>query len=232
MECENKGKEGDENDVEDDDDIRTFDDDEDEVDDNYNDGNRPYINHPSTSCLKRPSDGFSTSALKRSYNKFKASSQSSQRRNRDRSLQNDSHRESNITDTHDLSAKNSYSHYPNKMTGNVSRSIYSSQDDHPHSNTNVGNTDPSLIINAETRNDQLSSYRDENDKENYRDTIPWNDKNLLQITARDIGDYGRKILDALFTEKELQSSILPSPVVHLYDKDALDEERFKILNAK
>lgn len=35
-------------------------DDDDDVYDNYNDGDQSYIDHPSTSGLKRPSDGFST----------------------------------------------------------------------------------------------------------------------------------------------------------------------------
>ncbi|CAF3938695.1 unnamed protein product [Rotaria magnacalcarata] len=86
------------------------------------------------------------------------------------------------------------------------------------------------IPSSSSKSDQLSSYRDENDKENYRDTIPWQGKDLLQITARDIGDYGRRLLDTLFTPEELQKSILPSSSAHLYDKDVLDEKRFKLLN--
>ncbi|CAF1561435.1 unnamed protein product, partial [Adineta ricciae] len=86
------------------------------------------------------------------------------------------------------------------------------------------------------KNDQLSSYRDENDKENFQDEIyiiilkSWDGKNLLTVSGRDIGDYARKLLDILFTTQELQSSILPSQAAHLYQKEVLDEDRFKILN--
>ncbi|CAF1646335.1 unnamed protein product [Rotaria magnacalcarata] len=251
----------DERDEADDDDIRIYDDDDDdddddEVDDNHNDGDHSYIDYPTTSGLKRPSDGFSTPALKRSYNKSKALSQSNPSRKRDRSLQNNNRYELNITDSNDLYAKNSHNRYPDKMPGNVSRSI-DSQNDH-HSNANIVKTDSELMLKQEmiscmksvkkqlaklakkvdflaipsssSKSDQLSSYRDENDKENYRDTIPWQGKDLLQITARDIGDYGRRLLDTLFTPEELQKSILPSSSAHLYDKDVLDEKRFKLLN--
>lgn len=60
----------------------------------------------------------------------------------------------------------------------------------------------------------------------------WNGKDLLEITARDIGDYGRQVMSKLFTPDELQRSILPSQSAHLYNKDVLDEQRFNILNGK
>ncbi|CAF5229264.1 unnamed protein product, partial [Rotaria magnacalcarata] len=60
----------------------------------------------------------------------------------------------------------------------------------------------------------------------------WDGKNLLKVSGRDIGDYARKLLDILFTTQELQSSILPSHAAHLYQKEVLDEDRFKILNGK
>ena len=60
----------------------------------------------------------------------------------------------------------------------------------------------------------------------------WNNKNLLLITARDPGDYGRKLMRLLFTGAELQSSLLPSQSAHLYQKNVLDENRFEILNGK
>ena len=60
----------------------------------------------------------------------------------------------------------------------------------------------------------------------------WNNKNLLSIVARDPGDYGRKLLQLLFTEAELQSSLLPSQSAHLYQKDVLDIVRFEKLNGK
>jgi len=36
----------------------------------------------------------------------------------------------------------------------------------------------------------------------------------------------------MFTEAELQSSLLPSQSAHLYQKNVLDEERFAKLNGK
>ncbi|CAF5216538.1 unnamed protein product, partial [Rotaria magnacalcarata] len=97
-----------------------------------------YIGQSSTSCLKRPSDGFSTPALKRSYNKAKTTSQSNQRFNRDRSLQRNGRCQSKVTASHDLPAKNnSNNNHPDKITGNVSRFTSSSQDDHRHIDTNT-----------------------------------------------------------------------------------------------
>jgi hypothetical protein len=60
----------------------------------------------------------------------------------------------------------------------------------------------------------------------------WNNKNLLNVLGRDPGDYGRKLLRLLYTETELQSSLLPSQSAHLYQKDVLDQERFEKLNGK
>lgn len=60
----------------------------------------------------------------------------------------------------------------------------------------------------------------------------WDDKNLLSIVARDPGDYARKLLRVLFTQSEIQSSLIPSQSAHLYHKDILDEERFGVLNSK
>ena len=60
----------------------------------------------------------------------------------------------------------------------------------------------------------------------------WEKTNLLSIIGRDPGDYGRKLLLFLFTEKELQSSLVPSQSAHLYQKDVLDQVRFAKLNGK
>lgn len=60
----------------------------------------------------------------------------------------------------------------------------------------------------------------------------WNNQNLLKIIGRDPGDYGRQLLRLLFTNDELTSSILPSQAAHLYQKNTLDEDRFRILNGK
>ncbi|CAF3715212.1 unnamed protein product [Rotaria socialis] len=212
MEEQNEDKAIDEQD-EDDDDDNEMSEDEDNDDDSY-------IGQSSTSCLKRPSDGFSTT---------KATFQSNQRFNRDRSLQRNGRCQSKVTASHDLPAKNnSNNNHPDKITGNFSRFTSSSQDDHCHIDTNTDKTHSSFV--ALQKNDQLSSYRDENDKENFQDEIPWDGKNLLKVTGRDIGDYARKLLDILCTTQELQSSILPSQAAHLYQKEVLGEDRFKILN--
>ncbi|CAF4046241.1 unnamed protein product, partial [Rotaria magnacalcarata] len=258
MEEQNEDKAIDEQDEDDDDndDIKTNDDDDDEMSEDEDNDDDSYIGQSSTSCLKRPSDGFSThnrSALKRSYNKAKTTSQSNQRFNRDRSLQRNGRCQSKVTASHDLPAKNnSNNNHPDKITGNVSRFTSSSQDDHRHIDTNIESkfkqemisgirslkktvskltkTVEYLTIPSSPKNDQLSSYRDENDKENFQDEISWDGKNLLKVSGRDIGDYARKLLDILFTTQELQSSILPSQAAHLYQKEVLDEDRFKILN--
>ncbi len=60
----------------------------------------------------------------------------------------------------------------------------------------------------------------------------WEQKNLLNIVARDPGDYARKLLRALYTEEEIRSSLVPSQSAHLYEKDVLDEKRFAKLNGK
>ncbi|CAF4893286.1 unnamed protein product, partial [Rotaria socialis] len=241
MEEQNEDKAIDEQD-EDDDDDNEMSEDEDNDDDSY-------IGQSSTSCLKRPSDGFSTT---------KATFQSNQRFNRDRSLQRNGRCQSKVTASHDLPAKNnSNNNHPDKITGNFSRFTSSSQDDHCHIDTNTDKTHSKskfkqemisgirslkktvskltktveyLTIPSSPKNDQLSSYRDENDKENFQDEIPWDGKNLLKVTGRDIGDYARKLLDILCTTQELQSSILPSQAAHLYQKEVLGEDRFKILN--
>ncbi|CAF5223624.1 unnamed protein product, partial [Rotaria magnacalcarata] len=73
MEEQNEDKAIDEQDEDDDDndDIKTNDDDDDEMSEDEDNDDDSYIGQSSTSCLKRPSDGFSTPALKRSYNKAK-----------------------------------------------------------------------------------------------------------------------------------------------------------------
>ncbi|CAF3399610.1 unnamed protein product [Rotaria socialis] len=173
------------------------DDDDNEISEDEDNDDDSYIGQSSTSCLKRPSDGLSTrnrSALKRSYNKAKTTSQSNQRFNRDRSLQRNGRCQSKVTVSHDLPAKNnSNNNHPDKITGNVSGFTSSSQDDHRHIDTNTESkfkqemisgirslkktvskltkTVEYLTIPSLPKNDQLSSYRDENDKENFQDEI-------------------------------------------------------------
>ncbi|CAF4778275.1 unnamed protein product [Rotaria socialis] len=189
------------------------DDDDNEISEDEDNDDDSYIGQSSTSCLKRPSDGLSTrnrSALKRSYNKAKTTSQSNQRFNRDRSLQRNGRCQSKVTVSHDLPAKNnSNNNHPDKITG-INEFFFdwftsSSQDDHRHIDTNTESkfkqemisgirslkktvskltkTVEYLTIPSLPKNDQLSSYRDENDKENFQDEI-----HLLYLTEREFSD--------------------------------------------
>ncbi|CAF1434703.1 unnamed protein product [Rotaria sordida] len=253
LEGEGGNNEIDEEGDDDDDDVRSDDNDDNEINDNNNGDDTLHVNQSSTSRLKRPSYGFSTPALKRSYNNGNLSSRSNQRCNRDRSLQNDDRSRSKITVSRDRDVnKNVHHHYQEKITDNASRITCSTQDNNCCSDTNIESMFKDemtsgmrslkkevsklrkqvdyLTIPSLSKNDQLSSYRDESDKENYPDVVSWNGKNLLKVAGRDVGDYGRKLMGILFTEEELRSSILPSQAAHMYQKKLLDEERFRILN--
>ena len=60
----------------------------------------------------------------------------------------------------------------------------------------------------------------------------YNNENLLDINAKNPGDYGRRLLHILFTEQELKTSRLPSTVAGRFSKPKLDEARFSLLNDK
>ncbi|CAM4947269.1 unnamed protein product [Rotaria socialis] len=268
MEEQNEDKAIDEQD-EDDDDDNEMSEDEDNDDDSY-------IGQSSTSCLKRPSDGFSNSnrcyyqlerLLQRFFFLYMLCNvhiiKPRQHSNQINVLIVIALYKGMVDANPKLLLlmifllKNSNNNHPDKITGNFSRFTSSSQDDHWHIDTNTDKTHSKskfkqemisgirslkktvskltktveyLTIPSSPKNDQLSSYRDENDKENFQDEIPWDGKNLLKVTGRDIGDYARKLLDILCTTQELQSSILPSQAAHLYQKEVLGEDRFKILN--
>lgn len=55
--------------------------------------------------------------------------------------------------------------------------------------------------------------------------------NLLDISAKDYGDYARQLLRVLYDETELCSSILPSSFTH-YARKALDKTRFALFHSK
>lgn len=55
-------------------------------------------------------------------------------------------------------------------------------------------------------------------------------KNLLEIPARNPGEYGRSLLKLLFDSNELQTSLLPSTQSKRFSKPELDRERFNLLN--
>ncbi|CAF4840063.1 unnamed protein product [Rotaria socialis] len=82
----------------------------------------------------------------------------------------------------------------------------------------------------EEKNQELSFYRDVNDKENYTDPADYKGENLFNITSRDPADYTRNVLRRLFTSTELRESVLPSRHAHLFRKKTLDEEKFTLLN--
>lgn len=58
------------------------------------------------------------------------------------------------------------------------------------------------------------------------------DQDLLQLPARNVGEYARTLLRTLFTQEELKDSLLPSPQAHRYSKKTLNGERFDLLNGK
>ncbi|CAF1670011.1 unnamed protein product, partial [Didymodactylos carnosus] len=75
---------------------------------------------------------------------------------------------------------------------------------------------------------ELSSYRDQNEKENFPDEISFeNGPNLLDSNGKDFRDYSIGVLKKLYTKEELKSSILPSSTAHIYAKKQLDPKRFK-----
>ncbi|UJR17709.1 hypothetical protein I4U23_004607 [Adineta vaga] len=55
-------------------------------------------------------------------------------------------------------------------------------------------------------------------------------ENLLEVAASNAAEYGRNLLRKLFTEHELETSLLPSQQTQRYSKPALDHERFNLLN--
>ncbi|CAF4164439.1 unnamed protein product [Rotaria magnacalcarata] len=235
------------------DEVENDDGDESDVDDsrlsNYNES--------STNLLKRPARGFSTPALKRStkmnVKQRRTLNHSSERNkqiqsvisvannpydktNKCRSLQeraselvddefgfttqsNDD--DSNI-DTCD--AGSSTSTIMTKMMGEMRllrRQV-----------SKLTKTVSDLVVppSGSSKNDSLEHYRNEKESENFNIPVMWKGKNLLDIVARDPGHFGRSVLRELYTEAELQSSLLPSQSSHLYQKDVLDPVRFEILN--
>ena len=56
--------------------------------------------------------------------------------------------------------------------------------------------------------------------------------NLLEIPARNAGEYARAVLKKLFTADELKSGLLPSQQSKRYSKPELDHERINCLNGK
>ena len=55
---------------------------------------------------------------------------------------------------------------------------------------------------------------------------------MLDISAKNPGDYGRKLLRVLYTADELKTSMLPSTVGDRYVKPKLDAERYQVLHSK
>ncbi|UJR37027.1 hypothetical protein I4U23_029734 [Adineta vaga] len=73
----------------------------------------------------------------------------------------------------------------------------------------------------------LDSYREKD--EIFPKEVMYDNKNLLEIRARDIFDFGRKILKTLYTSEELGSSILPPARSHLA-RPSLDPVRFHLFH--
>jgi hypothetical protein len=60
----------------------------------------------------------------------------------------------------------------------------------------------------------------------------FNGRNLLDVPAKNSGEYARNLLKILFKQQELQSCLLPSQQAKRYLKSELDHERMKLLNGK
>ncbi|CAF3541991.1 unnamed protein product [Rotaria sp. Silwood2] len=76
-------------------------------------------------------------------------------------------------------------------------------------------------------------YRDPNVTQNFKSTLMHDSQELLQVPARNVGEYARNLLKILFTHEELAESLLPSPQAHRYSKKKLDEAiqtRYRITN--
>lgn len=58
-----------------------------------------------------------------------------------------------------------------------------------------------------------------------------NNQNLVQIRAKNIGDFARQVLQALYSPEELVSSILPPGGNH-YSRKCLDPTKFEKLHGK
>ncbi|CAM2730022.1 unnamed protein product [Rotaria socialis] len=79
-------------------------------------------------------------------------------------------------------------------------------------------------------NEDLERYRDPDGKENFRDTIPFDDRDLLEVPARNAAEYAQKLLQEMFKPDELESSLLPSPLAKRFSKVEQDQNRFNLLN--
>ncbi|CAF0969981.1 unnamed protein product [Rotaria sordida] len=235
------------------------DDDYDNGDNENGDDGRPlHSNGLSESILKRPADGFSTPALKRSNKQ-----NNYQYRTLNRSLERNKQIKSVIHVSHDHSDGRQMPHSrQEKVSGEATRFGRMLQTTNDGSNINTDDADSSfdnphfenvvvkgirslkkqvskltktvdnlaMPSSPSSKYDSLEFYRNENESENFSTEVMWNQTNLLNIVGRDPGDYGRRLLRLLYTEAELQSSLLPSQSAHPYQKDILDQERFKILN--
>ncbi|UJR18431.1 hypothetical protein I4U23_005336 [Adineta vaga] len=76
----------------------------------------------------------------------------------------------------------------------------------------------------------LDRYRDSVVNEEFKTEILYQGENLLEAAASNAAEYGRNLLRKLFTEHELETSLLPSQQTQRYSKPASDHERFNLLN--
>ena len=58
------------------------------------------------------------------------------------------------------------------------------------------------------------------------------DRDLLEMSTRNPGEYARSLLKILFKSEDLQTSLLPSQQSKRYSRPELDNERMKILNGR
>lgn len=58
------------------------------------------------------------------------------------------------------------------------------------------------------------------------------DRDLLDVPAKNAGEYARNLLRILFTPEELQTCLLPSSQAKSYNKPELDSDRMRLMNGK
>ncbi|CAF4317966.1 unnamed protein product [Rotaria sp. Silwood2] len=85
-------------------------------------------------------------------------------------------------------------------------------------------------FNSLKNDHDLDRYRDSNDTEDFRKEVMHEGRNLLDVPARNAGEYARNLLKILFKPHELQTSLLPSLHSTKFSKSQLDQERIDRLN--
>ncbi|CAF1278909.1 unnamed protein product [Rotaria sordida] len=109
------------------------------------------------------------------------------------------------------------------------KSIENKMNDLSKNMLKMNNAIRQIASSTRTGSHNLDCYRDPNNQEIFPSTVEYNGQNLLEIVGKDFGDYARQLMRVLYTNDELQSSILPPGRRHLVRKP-LDFDRFVRLN--